>query len=151
MDRPLGNLLGLKHQQVRQLERLYRRRVPPAALVTPELARQLAEISRDLRRQVGVLVDRAGQVSYVIVGDAKGLLIPSLPRERGTRGRLKAKVTEFMHPEGVFMLHGFGKTVPAQSRCYGKGASDALIQENISDKAGGSPALDETLVTVRPV
>ncbi len=65
--------------------------------------------------------------------------------------RLKAKVTDWIHPEGVFMLHGFGKTVPVQTRCYQKGASDALLQENISDQAGGSPALDETLVTVRPV
>jgi thiosulfate reductase/polysulfide reductase chain A len=68
-----------------------------------------------------------------------------------TNGKLRAKVTDLIHPEAVFMLHGFGKTVPAQTRCYQKGASDALIQENISDKAGGSPALDETLVTVRPV
>jgi thiosulfate reductase/polysulfide reductase chain A len=65
--------------------------------------------------------------------------------------RLKAKVTEFIHPEAVFMLHGFGKTVPAQTRCYEKGASDALLQENVSDNAGGSPALDNTVVTVRPV
>ncbi len=68
-----------------------------------------------------------------------------------TNGKIKAKVTEFIHPEAVFMLHGFGKTVPAQTRCYQKGASDALLQENISDKVGGSPALDETLVQVRPL
>jgi thiosulfate reductase/polysulfide reductase chain A len=65
--------------------------------------------------------------------------------------RIKAKVTELIHPEAVFMLHGFGKTVPAQTRCYHKGASDALLQENTSDRVGGSPALDETLVQVRPV
>jgi thiosulfate reductase/polysulfide reductase chain A len=69
----------------------------------------------------------------------------------GTAGRIKAKVTEFIHPEAVFMLHGFGKTVPAQTRCYLKGASDARLQENVSDRAGGSPALDETLVQVRAV
>jgi GTP-binding protein HflX len=71
------------------LERLYRRKVPPRELVTPELARQLAEISREVRRQVGILVNRAGFVTHVIVGDAKGLLIPYLPRERGAKGRLK--------------------------------------------------------------
>ena len=65
--------------------------------------------------------------------------------------RIKAKVTDFIHPEAVFMLHGFGKTVPAQTRCYQKGAHDAVVQENISDMAGGSPAYDETLVQVRPV
>jgi len=71
------------------LERLYRRKVPLASLLTPELARQLAEISRSLRRQVGVLLDRQGVVSHVLVGDAKGLVIPPLPRERGAKGRLK--------------------------------------------------------------
>lgn len=65
--------------------------------------------------------------------------------------KIKVKVTDFIHPEAVFMLHGFGKTVPAQTRCYLKGASDALVQENISDTVGGSPALDDTLVQVRPV
>ena len=65
--------------------------------------------------------------------------------------RIKAKVTDFIHPEAVFMLHGFGKTVPAQTRCYLKGASDALLQENLSDQVGGSPALDQTVVRVRPV
>ncbi len=63
----------------------------------------------------------------------------------GTYAGLKAKVTDFIHPEAVFMLHGFGKTVPAQTRCYMKGASDAVLQENISDQAGGSPALERLL------
>ncbi|MEJ5329374.1 MAG: molybdopterin-dependent oxidoreductase [Desulfobaccales bacterium] len=66
------------------------------------------------------------------------------------RGRLKAKVTEFIHPEAVFMLHGFGKTVPAQTRAYQKGASDAVLQENLSDMVGGSPAYEDTFITVRP-
>jgi thiosulfate reductase/polysulfide reductase chain A len=68
-----------------------------------------------------------------------------------TTARIKAKVTDFIHPDAVFMLHGFGKTVPAQSRCYLKGASDAMLQENLSDPVGGSPAFDNTLVQVRPV
>lgn len=68
-----------------------------------------------------------------------------------TSGQIKAKVTDWIHVEAVFMLHGFGKTVPAQSRAFQKGASDALLQENISDKAGGSPALDETMVTVTAI
>lgn len=66
-------------------------------------------------------------------------------------GKIKAKVTDFIHPEAVFMLHGFGKTVPAQTRCYQRGASDALLQENVSDPVGGSPGLHETMVQVRPL
>ncbi len=71
------------------MERLYRRKTPPQDLLSPELARQLALISFDLHRQVGVLLDRAGAVVQVIVGDAKGLMLPPLKRERGVRGRLK--------------------------------------------------------------
>jgi thiosulfate reductase/polysulfide reductase chain A len=41
--------------------------------------------------------------------------------------------------------------VPAQTRCYLKGASDALLQENVTDPVGGSPGLHETMVQVRPL
>ncbi|SFM40251.1 molybdopterin-dependent oxidoreductase [Thermodesulforhabdus norvegica] len=64
-------------------------------------------------------------------------------------GCVKAYVTDLIHPEAVFMLHGFGHTARFAERSYGKGISDALLQENKSDMVGGSPALDETIVTVR--
>lgn len=73
-----GNLTGLKPSQISALERLYRRRVPPDQLITTELAGRMAELSRDIRRQIGVLIDRHGAVEYVIVGDERGLFIPEL-------------------------------------------------------------------------
>lgn len=85
------------------------------------------------------------------LGVKDGQYVQVVSNPLNTNGKIRAKVTDFIHPEAVFMLHGFGKTVPAQTRCYQKGASDALLQENISDKIGGSPALDETLVQVRPL
>jgi GTP-binding protein HflX len=38
----------------------------------------MAECSSSIGRQIGVLVDRSGNISYVIVGDAKGIFIPEL-------------------------------------------------------------------------
>jgi GTP-binding protein HflX len=73
-----GNLTGLKSSQVKALERLYRRRVPPDRIITPELARYLAEQSLDIRRQVGLIIDRSGTVRYVIVGDDREIVIPDL-------------------------------------------------------------------------
>ena len=58
-----GNTAGLKANQVRQLERLFRRRIPADQLLTQELARQLTEISREIHRQVGVLVADVGATS----------------------------------------------------------------------------------------
>ncbi|WP_027717744.1 molybdopterin-dependent oxidoreductase [Desulfovirgula thermocuniculi] len=70
-----------------------------------------------------------------------------------SRGRevTRAYVTNLIHPEAVFMLHGFGRRVPAQTRCYRRGASDTALEENITDMVGGSPALQHVLVTVRPI
>jgi len=47
-------------------------------VVSPDVARELAELSRDIRRQIGILVNRFGEVEYVVVGDERGLLIPEL-------------------------------------------------------------------------
>ena len=66
-------------------------------------------------------------------------------------GTIKAFVTDFIHPEAVFMLHGFGHENKLATRSYNKGVSDALLQANITDKVGGSPALHDTIVTVKPV
>jgi GTPase len=68
----------LKSSQIQSLERLYRRRVPVAEFCSHELAARLIELSSDLRRQIGILVNRVGSVEYVIVGDEKGLVIPEL-------------------------------------------------------------------------
>jgi len=84
-----GNLDGLKASQVQALSRLYRRRVLPAQIVSPELARALSELSVSLGRQVGVLLDRRGAVTHVIVGTAHGLFLPDLGRHRAGRGRFR--------------------------------------------------------------
>src|SRR5215510_12508606 len=65
-----GNTNGLKASHLKRLERLSQRRLPPERLVTHELARELTEFSREIGRQVGVLVDRRGAVTHVMVGDA---------------------------------------------------------------------------------
>jgi GTPase len=73
-----GNLAGLKPSQLQALERIYRRRIPPDQLITAELARYLSERSFELRRQLGVIVDRQGTIVHVLVGDDREIVIPDL-------------------------------------------------------------------------
>ena len=77
-----GNLQGLRPQQIRRLEKLYQRRIPPRQIVTQEFARQLSEASHDIHRQVGVLVNRNGYVEHVVVGNARSIVLPDLKRVR---------------------------------------------------------------------
>ncbi len=87
--RVFGNTHGLKASQVRQLERLSRRHLPPERLVTQELARELTGLTRETGRQVGVLVDRRGAVTHVMVGDARSIELPDWGRMRAGLGRLR--------------------------------------------------------------
>jgi len=48
------------------------------------------------------------------------------------------------------MMHGFGHTNKSAARSYGKGFSDAVLQENVYDKIGGSPAFHDTFISVEP-
>ncbi|PLX84629.1 MAG: GTPase HflX [Desulfuromonas sp.] len=73
-----GNLSGLKASQIKALERIYRRRVPAEQVITSELARFLSERSFEMRRQVGVIIDRLGEVKHVIIGDDREIVIPDL-------------------------------------------------------------------------
>ena len=73
-----GNLAGLKSSQLQALERIYRRRIPAGELISSELARYLTERSRELNRQIGIILDRQGSVLHVIVGDDREIVIPDL-------------------------------------------------------------------------
>jgi len=84
-----GELTGLAPAEHKLLERLYQRRVPADRIVTPELARQLAELSRKINRQIGLLLSRRGEVAFVIVGSHHNLLIPSLDTFRSSSRRFK--------------------------------------------------------------
>jgi GTP-binding protein HflX len=95
-----GNTTGLSASATRALERLYRRKVPPDDLATPELVRALAAASIETGRQVGVLVHRSGQVDSVIVGDAGRLMLPDIGRLRAAEGRFRALRLVHTHLRG---------------------------------------------------
>lgn len=72
----------------------------------------------------------------------------------GHAGRIKAKLTEFIHPEAVFMVHGFGHTLPVESRAIGRGLLDNEFMPgglDLWDQAGGAMAMQEHFVSVRKV
>lgn len=89
MKKLYGNTSGLKANQIKRLENFYRRRIPPEFLLTYELARDLCRMSREIRRQIGILVNRRSKVVFVIVGDHKKIVIPNTDEYRAAPGRLK--------------------------------------------------------------
>src|SRR5262249_14512550 len=84
-----GFTRGLKQNQLKRIERLATRRVPSDQIISPELARQMSEISHETGRQVGILLNRKGQVEYVVVGNAKQIEMPDFGRSRASTERFR--------------------------------------------------------------
>ncbi|MHB8808541.1 MAG: GTPase HflX [Desulfobulbaceae bacterium] len=89
MTHVTGDTAGLKPHQLKELERLARKRVSPDEIIGRDLARALCTLSTDLNRQLGLLIDRSGQVEAVIAGDHDRIVIPPLSTLRTAGGRLR--------------------------------------------------------------
>jgi len=85
-------------------------------------------------------------VSAKSAGVAEGDMVEVASRVGSVR--LRARVTEEIRPDCVFMLHGFGKRSPALKRVYKRGGSDAVLLETAWDKVSGNAAMHETFVRV---
>jgi thiosulfate reductase/polysulfide reductase chain A len=76
-------------------------------------------------------------------------------RARVTRNgyseHIKVKMTDVMHPEAVFVVHGFGHQLPIETRAFGKGLADNKFMQgglDLWDPAGGAVAYQEFFVEV---
>ncbi len=92
--------MGLKPNQLRRIEKLYNRRIPPQQIVAPEFARQMSELSHDTARQIGALIDRKGHVQYVMVGDNRRIELPDFKRIRVAEGRFRGLRCVHTHLRG---------------------------------------------------
>ena len=84
-----GNLAGLRNTQLKRIENLYTFKSPPEYIITPDIAVEIAEISHEIRRQIGLLVDRNGKIVCVIAGEPHRIVIPVTPDHMAIPGRLK--------------------------------------------------------------
>ena len=70
----------------------------------------------------------------------------------GFKQRIRAHLTDFIHTECVYTVHGFGRQIPLQTRAYHAGMSDQKLMVGMLDnwdRAGGGMNLCESFVTVR--
>jgi GTP-binding protein HflX len=89
MKEIFGNRLGLKASQIKRLENLSQRRVPPQAIISYELCRDLCALSAETSRQIGLLIDRSGKIVQILIGEVDRIVIPDLRDFRLAPDRLR--------------------------------------------------------------
>jgi len=69
-------------------------------------------------------------------------------------GEAGVKITSAIHPEAIFVVHGFGHDLPCESRAFHKGISDSKCLRGglgMQDMGGGGLAMQEHFVTLEKV
>ena len=84
-----GNLSGLGAIERAGLERLYHHPSEARELASDALVQRMVGLAVRIGRQVGVLIDRRGEVTHVLCGDDHELLLPDLGRWGAESGRLR--------------------------------------------------------------
>lgn len=69
----------------------------------------------------------------------------------GASGQVQVTLSEFIHPEAAFLVHGFGQDLPPEARVQGRGLDDGIFLAGgleRCDQSGGGLALQEVMITV---
>lgn len=83
-----------------------------------------------------------------------GMLVNIIDAHGHSAGTVQVCLSEGMHPEALFMVHGFGHRLSCESLAYQKGAASQELLPgglHIQDAGGGGLALQEHFVTLRPL
>ncbi len=91
----------MKSNQVKRLSNLYRRKLPPQAPVTADLARAMGDLSLELKKPISLLIDRRGRVLTVAVGDAQDAPLPPVHGEAERRLKGLRLVHTHLKPGGL--------------------------------------------------
>lgn len=86
------------------------------------------------------------------MGVKSGDLLELAAPDKSYRATVEAHVTDHVHPEAVFTVHGFGKEIPRQTRSFLAGVSDQKLmigKLDDWDQAGGGVNLCEVFVHVK--
>jgi thiosulfate reductase / polysulfide reductase chain A len=86
------------------------------------------------------------------LGIANGDLVDVTADDESYTGTMSANVVDHIHPEAVYMVHGFGKHISLQTRSYHAGVSDQKLMTGKLDdwdQAGGAVNLCESFIHVR--
>lgn len=82
-----GNTNDLKKKQIARLKKLSEKKLHDDVALPSDFAKELGLLSRELKKVLGLLVDRQGVIRYFIAGDSHRIFIPELERRSESRLR----------------------------------------------------------------
>ncbi len=85
----IGETKNLSPSEKKALQKLYRRKLSADEIISVDLAREICQLAESLRQMIGLLVDRQGNITEVILGTKQIIYLPDLGRFKSGTGRLR--------------------------------------------------------------
>lgn len=84
-----GNIKSLSRKEQERLEKLSKSKSRGDDIISTDLAQKIADKSIELGMMIGILLNRSGEIEYLIVGTKNRVYLPDLGRFRIGKGRLR--------------------------------------------------------------
>jgi len=97
-------LSGIKKQQIIQIEKLYKKKIPPTQIISVEMAEIIAEISHRLNKEICLIINRRGQIISISVGEFDRVNLENYKNTRESSFRLCGLRCIHTHPAGISSL-----------------------------------------------
>ncbi len=95
-----GDLKSLRASERTLLEKILSKKVNPKDYISQDLFLRVSEVVRKLKRTIGVIIQRDGKVSHVVLGKKDRIYLPDLGRYRLSKERLRKLRLFIFSPEG---------------------------------------------------
>ncbi|MHB1314883.1 MAG: GTPase HflX [Christensenellales bacterium] len=105
-----GNTSGLKNSVIEQLQTLYEQKVEKGSFFSQEMAEKMAFLTQQTGREIAVYLNRAGEVTDVIIGSGEDVSLPKVSFMRSERALCGVRCFH-THPDGSAMLSRLDETV----------------------------------------
>src|SRR5690554_5832142 len=86
MSKVLGETESLSTHTISEIEKIYDLKVSSEQIASLELINTMIELSREIKREIAVFIDRKGNIQLVTVGTWDKAKIPTLRLKRGMDG-----------------------------------------------------------------
>jgi len=102
MGKIIGNIKFLDKEREDKLQNIIKRGVSAQSFLPFSLINTVSKISRDIYKQIGLIIDRKGNIQYIVIGNEREILWPTLYQFHLNRSNLRGVMAIHTH------LHNHG-------------------------------------------
>lgn len=81
-----GNLNSLNAYQLKQINKLWGRKIEASEIVSLAVAREMYDLATQLRRMIALIINRDGDIEEIVIGNKEIFYLPDLGRYRVSKG-----------------------------------------------------------------